>query len=326
MSVLKLLVLFLTCVTFTCGLKILGIFHHPGKSHFDVFKPILVGLANKGHQLTVISHFPLKKPINGYKDISLANTTRALLDVIDMDTFQGYRYEKYGTVVFLTKFAYDACEAGLSSKPVQDLIKSQEKFDLIIAEYFNTDCFIGFAHKYKVPIISLSSCTIMPWMNERFGNPDHPAYIPNNLMDYSDRLTFFERVENTLVGLFQRMYYDFVTDRQANALARKYFGQDLPNLRDIVSNTSLMIVNTHFSLNLPRPNVPSVIEIGGIHIGEIKKLPSVSSYTYLIEYIVNLPYILLIHFLKTNSIPQSTTAKNVSLTYILILYMYTGCP
>lgn len=276
MTLVNVLVLLLMCATHTCSLKILGIFPHPGKSHFDVFQPLLVGLALKGHEVTVISHFPLKDRVDGYRDISLINTTQPLVNAFDLRAFQGYRYEKYGTVIFLTKIAYESCEKGLSSKAVQDFLKKRQSFDVIVTEYFNSDCFLGFAHKYKVPVISLSSCTIMPWLNDRFANPDHPAYIPNNLMDYSDQLSFVERVENTLVTLFQRFYYNFVTDVQANALARKYFGPDMPSLRSIVYNTSIMMVNTHFSLNLPRPFVPGIIEVGGIHIGKVKKLPQVS--------------------------------------------------
>lgn len=287
MALIKIIiVIFLACATFARSYKILGIFPHSGKSHFDVFHPMLVALAKKGHQVTVLSHFPSKNPVDGYRDISLANTSQTLVNVFDVDKFQGHRYEKYGTVVLLSMMAYETCEKGLSSKAVQDFLKRNDSFDLIITEYFNTDCFLGFAHKYKVPVISLSSCTIMPWMNDRFGNPDNPSYIPNNLMDYSDRLSFLERVENTLVLLLQRLYYHLVTDAQANALARKYFGEDLPSLKSIVYNTSIMMVNTHFSLNLPRPNVPGIIEIGGIHIGKVKKLPLVSHFDiYLVVFL-----------------------------------------
>lgn len=40
----------------------------------------------------------------------------------------------------------------------------------------------------------------------------------------------------------------------------------MPYLGDLAKETSLMFVNTHFSLNLPKPNSPEVIEVGGMHI------------------------------------------------------------
>lgn len=56
---------------------------------------------------------------------------------------------------------------------------------------------------------------------------------------------------------------------------RKYFGVDLPFLDDIIKNTSLILVNHHFSLAFPRPLLPNVIEIGGHHIRSPKPLPAV---------------------------------------------------
>lgn len=51
--------------------NVLGIFIHPGKSHFDMFYPLMRGLAERGHNVTVISHFPDKNPVVGYTDVVL---------------------------------------------------------------------------------------------------------------------------------------------------------------------------------------------------------------------------------------------------------------
>lgn len=56
------------------SLKILGLFPHPGVSHFHFFHPIMRGLADAGHDVTVISHFPDKTAPNNYKDLKLTNT------------------------------------------------------------------------------------------------------------------------------------------------------------------------------------------------------------------------------------------------------------
>lgn len=53
------------------NLKILGLFPHPGISHFHFFHPILRGLAERGHEVTVVSHFPDKSPPIGYTDLPL---------------------------------------------------------------------------------------------------------------------------------------------------------------------------------------------------------------------------------------------------------------
>lgn len=36
--------------------NILVIFGHPGKSHYDVFKPLFQELGERGHHITIMSH------------------------------------------------------------------------------------------------------------------------------------------------------------------------------------------------------------------------------------------------------------------------------
>lgn len=43
----------------------------PFKSHFNGFQPLFKELANRGHNLTVMSTFPLKKPLTNYTDIPI---------------------------------------------------------------------------------------------------------------------------------------------------------------------------------------------------------------------------------------------------------------
>lgn len=56
------------------SLKILGIFPHPGMSHFHFFHPIMRGLADAGHDVTVVSHFPDKNSPENYVDMQLTKT------------------------------------------------------------------------------------------------------------------------------------------------------------------------------------------------------------------------------------------------------------
>lgn len=51
------------------GLRILGLFPHNGLSHFHFFHPIMVGLAEAGHNVTVFSHFPDKNAPANYEDL-----------------------------------------------------------------------------------------------------------------------------------------------------------------------------------------------------------------------------------------------------------------
>lgn len=51
--------------------RVLGIFPHPAISHFRAFHPVLRELANVGHDVVVVSHFPESNPLPNYRDLVL---------------------------------------------------------------------------------------------------------------------------------------------------------------------------------------------------------------------------------------------------------------
>lgn len=66
------------------GMKVLGIFPHPGASHFRVFHSVMKGLAAAGHDVSVISHFPENEYISNYRNLQLSGLP-ILKDVVDME-------------------------------------------------------------------------------------------------------------------------------------------------------------------------------------------------------------------------------------------------
>ncbi|VEN49048.1 unnamed protein product [Callosobruchus maculatus] len=269
----------LFCLVSACcvnGYSILVVFPHPGKSHVDVFLPITKALAEKGHRVTVIGHFPLSRPMPNYEDVSLKNESVHFVEALNVGYIDpSSRLVRYFMPTFLNYMGTTSCEAGMESKEFQQFMQqhNRHRFDLMIMEMFSTDCFLGLADIFNVPVVGLSSCTLMPWNSDRFANPIDTGYIPNNLLALSDRMSFLERVENTVVTTLHRFYYNYVRSSNDRSIAEKYLGEKGSNLDNAIKRSSLMLVNTHFSLNLPRPFVPNVVEVGGVHIGESKPLP-----------------------------------------------------
>lgn len=261
--------------TFCETYKILVVFPHPGHSHFMVFENLFKELADRGHELTVISHYPLEKPYPNYRDVSLKESSLLLKDIITLDMINGYRYEKWLAAILLRYFSSITLEQGLASENVQKFLQEENHFDLVLGEFFNTNSFLGLAKKYNAPLIAVSSCVAMPWSNDWFGQTDHPAYVPITFMDYSDQKTFVERVESTVLLVLNKLYFRYFMELPGNELAKKYLNVDLLEPEELLYDTSLMLANTHFTLNLPVPLVPNFIEIGGIHIGKANPLPKV---------------------------------------------------
>nr|CAD7614079.1 unnamed protein product [Timema genevievae] len=260
--------------------RVLGIFGHFGKSHFFVFEPLLKALAAKGHDVTVVSYFPQKKILPNYTDIDLQSSVTALKPTSGV-TFEDITGGNvFGSARMVLDLGAQDCERIYSHPSIVKLINSEEKFDLVINELFNTDCYLGIANRFKSPHIALSSHALIPWANDRFGNPDNPAYIPDLFLPLSNRMDFFERFQNTLTLLYHKMIHYYISDTKGIPVFKTYLVNSSP-LEELEKNTSLILVNTHFSLNQPRPLVPAVIEVGGIHFQQPKNLPVVSAILYI---------------------------------------------
>ncbi|XP_021918120.1 UDP-glucuronosyltransferase 2C1-like isoform X3 [Zootermopsis nevadensis] len=65
----------------------------------------------------------------------------------------------------------------------------------------------------------------------------------------------------------------FCTELPMDKISRRHFGNDVPPLAELKKNTSLILVNSHVSLNFPRPTVPGFIDVAGLHIHSKGKLP-----------------------------------------------------
>ncbi|XP_067012668.2 UDP-glycosyltransferase UGT5 [Anabrus simplex] len=240
------------------------------------FTVLMQELARRGHQVTVISSFPLQTPIANHTDIVVRDT---FPEKESGNTFTDYKNSGGILMMIGVLFFWDigvkACDRALRQPDIQKLINDNDpQFDLIIFENFVSECFYGFVHKYKVPVINVSPTTAGLFMGDPVGNPYTPSYVPDIQMGYSDHMTFSERVVNILfAGLFtvgRRLLYLHRHD----ALVMEHFKDPtFPGVSALEPNASLLLVNSHVSLSFPRPFTPNTIEVGGMHIKAAKKLP-----------------------------------------------------
>ncbi|XP_075232024.1 UDP-glycosyltransferase UGT5-like [Lycorma delicatula] len=255
--------------------KILGIFPFGAKSHYIMFEPLMIELANRGHEVVVISAFPQEKSVPRLTDISAKSYLQSLVNNLDINEIADTPFNMFIDLYYLYKSISNASKI-FDVPDVKKLIDSKnEKFDLIITEFFNNDITLSFVNRFKVPSIALSSCTLFPWANSRFGNPDNPSYVSVIFNGYQNRMNFWQRTYNTVTLIFSKLAFNYFYTRESDYFGKKYFGNDLPPLAEIGKNTSLILVNTHYSLHGSRPFVPAVIEVGGIHVKPPKKLSQV---------------------------------------------------
>lgn len=260
--------------------KILGIFPFRSYSHYTPFEPLLLELARRGHRVTVYSYFPQKTKVPNFTDVLLDTNIDLHVNTIPVHLFQTNNMNLFYDIYFL-HYELSILERTLQSKTVHSLVNSNEKFDLVISEYFNSEVLFGIASKLHAPYIGMISCTMMPWTSVNFASPSNPSYVPMLFTPYNAHMSFTQRFVNTYKQLTALFLYRYFFVPRTNAMIRQLFSESAPSADDLVKNASLMFVNTHFSLHEAKPLAKNVIEIGGIHIKPAKPLPQVGLLFYI---------------------------------------------
>lgn len=255
--------------------NILGVFPFKFKSHFIVYDALMVELALRGHNVTVVSPFPKSKPLTNFRDIDVDRCNRMSMDIYVLD--EAYKsHESFYQIDVLFSLA-QLDESILACPPVQQLLASSDTYDLVIAEVFCSDMMLAFAERFHAPHVSFCPAQLFPWAAERSGTPDNPSYIsyPHSNMPL-DRgaSTFYQRLYNTAVYVYAKSMF-YLTNRNQELMKQKYFGFVKPSLEEMAKNTSLTLTFSHFSITTPQPLAPNVVEVGGLQVIPASALPKV---------------------------------------------------
>ncbi|KAI1698880.1 UDP-glucoronosyl and UDP-glucosyl transferase domain-containing protein [Ditylenchus destructor] len=141
-----------------------------------------------------------------------------------------------------------------------------EKFDVYIGEQL-TYCGSALSHLAGIPIhILVSSCPMQEHIATAIGLPLESSYVPTLLSaDYSDQMTYWERIENFFLTIAASHSYTSAASRLTE-IFRKRYGNDFPEINDIVKNSPLIFVNIDEYVDFPRPTFHNIVNIGGLGI------------------------------------------------------------
>ncbi|XP_072749985.1 UDP-glucosyltransferase 2 [Anoplolepis gracilipes] len=247
------------------GYRILGVFPLHGKSHWVMQEELMKGLAKRGHQVDVVTHFPLKKPIPNYTDISIAGSLPLVVNNISASEISGFGSFSMAHLAYMA--GTQTCQL-LNHPKLRELIKNPPQdppYDVIITELFVAPCYLAFGRHLKIPMVGTVACAFHDWLSEMSGNPLNLAYIPGLFSTYDQHMNFKERLLNVLLSNFISAQIHYYTNEQLEYV-KKYFGIDVPFITDLYYDISLYLVNSHHSLHGIRPMTTNVIEVGGLHL------------------------------------------------------------
>ncbi|KAJ1521690.1 hypothetical protein ONE63_003333 [Megalurothrips usitatus] len=246
--------------------RVLGFFPFNAPSHNIMLKATMEALADYGHEVVVLSPFPLKKPRANYTDLDISKELPSLANTLTFEELTSLN--QAGTIRLMAELGgAHFCRAVFQMQHFRDIMSGKHgKFDVVFTEICHGDCWAAVAYKLNVPLISISTQPDLAWQHERVGSVDNPSYLPVNFEPYAGRLTFPQRLYNTAVYIYYNWAHKFYMQWPSDEVVREFFGGDTPPISELLQRTSLTMINAHVSINPARPIPPTVINVAGIHL------------------------------------------------------------
>lgn len=178
-------------MSFSSASRVLFLFPTPSKSHMIIVNALSTTLAQRGHDVTVVSAFPLSKKIDNHRDIFIRmnDETSNLMKFL----VQNPNTNMFKTFPQLIKILEDLTEEMTRTPKFQQIL--QEEFDVVIVGMFFNNYLFGYGDHFKCPTIMYSVSGGFTPVNALVGNPLAPNAVPHLYMTRKS-MNFLDRVQN----------------------------------------------------------------------------------------------------------------------------------
>ncbi|XP_016949710.2 UDP-glycosyltransferase UGT5-like [Drosophila biarmipes] len=249
--------------------RILALFPIPSQSHYYHALPYLKRLGSLGHDITSVTPFPSKEPINNLHDIPVPEVFHSFDELLKAMTTPKNTWEFFEVT---NEFVYNITKVVFDNEEVRRKILSpgRGQFDLVIVDMWKYDALYGLAAYLETPIIGMAPCGTDWKIDEMVGNPSPMSYLQSPSTDFYDLDSYVGRLGHFAERSVSWINWHWRYKNKHEALYKKYFPRiaDKQPLSEISQSFALILVNQHFTLGPPRPYVPNIIDVGGMHINQ----------------------------------------------------------
>ncbi|XP_014216646.1 2-hydroxyacylsphingosine 1-beta-galactosyltransferase-like [Copidosoma floridanum] len=242
------------------------------RSHTVPFVALGTALARRGHNVTLASAFPgpaansgLRELVPPKLEVYVGNYTSEwdlvgsrFRDELPLSPWDAMRY------------GWEACEALLQDPfSVREIQRPEgslrARWDVVVLDGAYPECLLGLLHGQQVPTVMLNTVALYSGSIARQGNPSPWAIRPYFGKALTQDMNFAQRLLNAgyLMAL-EVMYWIMVTGFIQPTL-RKYLGDQVPDVRDLVSEVPLTLQNNHYSVSDSAPYLANVVNVACIH-------------------------------------------------------------
>lgn len=242
--------------------RILCVFPSPSRSHVLVGQALLKGLAERGHEVTMVSPYKLSKPVPNYRDV-----------VIPVDDFTSKMTKEFlekppNILKTLPMMMIKMMET--ANQTVNDpkfLALKSEQFDVVISGVFVADFIVGYGAHFQAPSVVLWTAGLTKITADLVGNPRAISAVPHIMLGPQDSMIpVVARLKNFMVSCIENLFGMYSWYHQKTFYDYNFPQDRYPSYEDVRKNVSLLLLNTHFSHAGPRPYLQNVVEVGGLQI------------------------------------------------------------
>nr|XP_044986124.1 UDP-glucuronosyltransferase 2B15-like [Jaculus jaculus] len=257
-------------------------------SHWMNLKTILDKLVQRGHEVTVLRHsasifldtskssgfmfenFPV--PIsNDELKIFFAQWVMDWIDNVQTDTCLMYSPTLDKMMKDYSDVAYDLCKAAVLNKQLMTKLQ-KSKFDVLLSDAIGP-CGELIAEMLKIPFVY--SLRFSPgYYMEKYsaGLLVPPSYVPMILSGLSGQMSFWERVENMICRFYFDFWFQTFEEKKWDQFYSEVLGRPT-TLAELLNKAEMWLIRSYWDLEFPRPTLPNIEFVGGLHCKPAKPLP-----------------------------------------------------
>lgn len=160
----------------------------------------------------------------------------------------------------------------LEDKEVQALMRSHVTYDLVVMEPSYTDALYGLGPHFNASLIGLSSSGSYWHLDTLVGHTTSFETLEHTGLRFG--FVSLDRFYNWLIISEEWLMNKLYLQPTQRAIHDHFFGHLTQSFTELQQSFSLILLNQHFSLFSARPNVPGMVEVGGMHVPkQLPKLP-----------------------------------------------------
>nr|AEW43125.1 UDP-glycosyltransferase UGT40F1 [Helicoverpa armigera] len=262
------------------GYRILAVFPTPSVSHGILADNFVKTLLNAGHEVVYISPFKnVNHPKLEITDVS--QNVELFSDNIDVKEVMNGSLDLLDTKV-LFEIITTITDVTLANPSVQKLLRDpNQKFDVIVAEYFFNNIYSALSAIYDAPFIWFLTIVPHSMILDQIHGPMNPAYSSDYIEARIAPYSFAERVRGLYftLSLLYNLHVSFPPVEEAIyhkhiPTILKSLGKPIADYKVLTYNVSMVLGNSQVAIESAVPLPPNFKHIGGYHIDDdVKPLP-----------------------------------------------------